>query len=95
MKRATRTRAFSSFIFFHSLLFGFSLAWGQSDHNAKLVEGAKKEGELTWYVSMSLTESKPLLDDFQKKYPFIKGELFRASTEKVMNRILTETRAGQ
>ena len=42
-----------------------------------------------------MTESKPLLDDFEKQYPFIKGELFRASGEVILNRIIGETRAGK
>jgi iron(III) transport system substrate-binding protein len=53
--------------------------WGQIDDKAKLVEGAKKEGKLVWYTSTNVTESKPLLDDFEKQYPFVKGEIFRAS----------------
>jgi iron(III) transport system substrate-binding protein len=59
------------------------------------IEGAKKEGKLLWYTSTNVTESKPLLDDFEKQYPFIKGEIFRASGEKTLNRIATETRAGR
>src|SRR4029453_12747076 len=70
-------------------------AWGQADERAKLVEGAKKEGKLVWYTSTNVTESKPLLDDFEKQYPFIKGEIFRASGEVILNRIITETRAGK
>jgi iron(III) transport system substrate-binding protein len=70
-------------------------AWGQTDDRAKQVEAAKKEGKLIWYTSANVTESKPLLDDFEKQYPFIKGEIFRASGEKVLNRTLTETRAGR
>jgi iron(III) transport system substrate-binding protein len=69
--------------------------WAQSDHTAKLVEGAKKEGNLVWYTSMNVTESKPLVDDFEKQYPFIKTELFRASGEKIQNRVTTEVRAGK
>lgn len=67
--------------------------WAQTD--AKLVEAAKKEGKLVWYTSTSVTESKPLLDDFEKLYPFVKGEIFRASGEKTLNRIMTESRAGR
>ena len=70
-------------------------AWGQADERAKLVEAAKKEGKLLWYTSTNVTESKPLLDDFEKQYPFIKGEIFRASGEKTLNRIVTESRAGR
>ena len=76
------------------LSFGGS-AWGQADEKAKLLEGAKKEGKLVWYTSTNVTESKPLLDDFEKQYPFVKGEIFRASGEKTLNRIVTEARAGR
>ncbi|HEY3154691.1 MAG TPA: hypothetical protein VGK65_23725, partial [Candidatus Binatia bacterium] len=65
---------------------GAASAWGQSDEKAKLIEGAKKEGKLVWYTSTNVTESKPLLDDFEKQYPFIKGEIFRASGEVILNR---------
>lgn len=69
--------------------------WSQTDDRAKMVESAKKEGKLIWYTSTNVTESKPLLDDFKKQYPFIKGEIFRASGEKTLNRIITEARAGR
>jgi iron(III) transport system substrate-binding protein len=76
------------------LLVSRDLAWSQSDERAKLVEAAKKEGKLNWYTSTNLTESKPLLDDFEKAYG-IKGEIIRASGEKTLNRIVTEGRAGR
>jgi hypothetical protein len=60
-----------------------------------LIEAAKKEGELVWYTSMSISDSRPLLDAFEKKYPFIKSKLVRASSEKTLNRIITETRGGR
>src|SRR5262249_19785748 len=62
------------------------------DDRVKQIEGAKKEGKLVWYTSTNLTESKPLLNDFEKQYPFLKGEIFRASSEVTLNRIFTETR---
>ncbi len=69
--------------------------WSQRDERAKLIESAKKEGKLIWYTSTNVTESKPLLDDFEKQYPFIRGEIFRASGEVILNRIISETRAGR
>src|SRR5262249_3183858 len=65
-------------------------AWSQDDR-AKQIEAAKKEGKLVWYTSTNVTESKPLLNEFEKQYPFIKGEIFRASGEVTLNRIFTET----
>jgi iron(III) transport system substrate-binding protein len=70
-------------------------AYAQSPQHAALVEGAKKEGKLVWYTSMAIDTSKPLLDAFLKEYPFIQPDLVRAGEEQLMNRILTETRAGK
>ena len=67
----------------------------QSTAHSSLIEGAKKEGKLVWYTSMAIDTSKPLLDAFLKEYPFIKAELVRAGEEQLMNRILSETRAGR
>lgn len=69
-------------------------AAGEPDR-AQLIEGAKKEGAVTWYTSMNVAESKPVADEFEKRYPFVKVDLFRSSGEKVQNRISTETRAGR
>src|SRR4030095_16317345 len=66
----------------------------QSPQHTALLEGAKKEGKLVWYTSMAIDTSKPLLDAFVKEYPFIKADLVRAGEEQLMNRILSETRAG-
>ena len=69
--------------------------YAQSAQPSALIEGAKKEGKLVWYTSMAIDTSKPLLDAFVKDYPFIKAELVRAGEEQLMNRILSETRAGK
>ncbi len=69
--------------------------YAQSAQTSALIEGAKKESKLVWYTSMAIDTSKPLLDAFIKEYPFIKAELVRAGEEQLMNRILSETRAGK
>jgi iron(III) transport system substrate-binding protein len=88
-------RRLNSPIFLVLALFISANVYGQTDDRAKQIEAAKKEGKLLWYTSTNVTESKPLLDDFEKQYPSIKGEIFRASGEKTLNRIATETRAGR
>jgi iron(III) transport system substrate-binding protein len=60
----------------------------------KIVEAAKKEGEVIWYTSMSVDQSQPLMNAFNKKYPAIKPVLVRLGGGALMNRVLTETRAG-
>jgi iron(III) transport system substrate-binding protein len=68
-------------------------AWAQP--SPELLQAAKKEGKLVWYTSMAIDTSKPLLDVFLKQYPFIQAELVRAGEEQLLNRILTEARAGK
>lgn len=69
-------------------------AWSQGSANTKLIEGAKKEGELVWYTTMTLDQSKETVDRFQRKYPFIKPTLFRTGGGPLLNKIFTEARGG-
>ena len=62
---------------------------------AALLEGAKKEGEVVFYTPLNINDSRPLLQRFEQKYPFIKTELLRLSAEPLLNRIFTEDRAGR
>lgn len=59
------------------------------------VEGAKKEGKLVYYTVLTLPESQALVAAFEKKYPFVKTELFRLEGDKMRAKILTEARAGR
>src|SRR3989338_10826910 len=72
-----------------------AIAWSQSAPNPKVVEGAKKEGEVVWYTTMTLDQSKQVVDAFQKKYPFIKPTLFRTGGGPMLNKIMTEVRGGR
>jgi iron(III) transport system substrate-binding protein len=76
-------------------LFFASLTSLHAQSQATLVESAKKEAKLVWYTSMAIDTSKPLLDAFVKEYPFINAELVRAGEEQLVNRILSEIRAGR
>src|SRR4029434_7171363 len=67
----------------------------QSAPDPKLIEGAKKEGQIVFYTTMTLDQSKEVVDRFQKKYPFIKPTLFRTGGGPLLNRILNEARAGR
>ena len=63
-----------------------------ADRQTMLEEGARKEGALLMYTSMDLEESHPLMEGFMKRYPFIKGEVYRASGEDVVQKLITEYR---
>ena len=61
----------------------------------KLIEGAKQEGVINYYVAMSIKDATRVVNAFQKKYPFIKVKIFRLSGEKLLLRALAEARAGK
>lgn len=65
----------------------------QGSPNSKLAEAAK-EGELVYYTTMTLDQSKAVVDRFEKKYG-IKSKLFRTGGGPLLNKILTEARGGR
>ena len=74
---------------------GASLATYQgADRMQRIVDAAKKEGELTIYTSAPVDDMKALGDAFEKKYG-IKVKVWRASSEKVLQRGMTETQSGR
>ena len=81
-------------VFFVACFIG-TPAWGQSVYEAKLSAAAKKEGALIWYTAMAIDTAKPLVDAFEKKYPFVKVQYIRVGTAQMINRVITETLAGK
>jgi iron(III) transport system substrate-binding protein len=59
-----------------------------------VIEGAKKEGSLVFYTTMDIQNSKPVIDAFTKKYPFIRGDLVRLGGTAMVSRIMAEAQAG-
>lgn len=89
----------------------YSLAWGalaiaqpvdiatlsamqNPAREVRLTEGARKEGELTLYTSLVVDDIQNLAAAFEKKYG-VKVKYWRASSEKVVQRIVTEARANR
>jgi len=69
-------------------------AYDGADRLQKLIEGAKREGELTIYTSAQTTDLGPVIEAFEKKYG-VKASIWRAGSEAVLNRALQEARAGR
>lgn len=65
-----------------------------ADRPQKLIEGARKEGGLTIYGAMPTKDLQALVDAFAKKYG-IKANIWRSSSENVVQRIVTEARSGR
>jgi iron(III) transport system substrate-binding protein len=65
-----------------------------ADRQQHLVDAARKEGELMIYTSVPVDDMAVLTAAFEKKYG-IKVKVWRAGSEKVLQRTVTETRANR
>ena len=66
-----------------------------ADRQKMLEAGAKKEGKLTFYSALTINQAlRPLVEGFQKKYPYIKTDYWRGSSRKIAQKVLAEQRAG-
>ena len=65
-----------------------------ADREARLLEGARREGQLSLYTSLNTKDSGPITEAFEKKTG-VKVLLWRSSSEKVLQRAVTEARAGR
>jgi iron(III) transport system substrate-binding protein len=83
---------FLSLIIIVSLIFpGLSLAASQN----AAIDGAKKEGKFVLYTAMQPEDSTKLIELYRSRFPFIDASFFRAGSAPLLNRILTESRAGR
>jgi iron(III) transport system substrate-binding protein len=69
--------------------------YSQENQTQKIVEAARKEGEVVWYTTMSSDQSNAFMARFQQKYPFLKPSVTRLGGNALLNRILTEAKAGK
>jgi iron(III) transport system substrate-binding protein len=59
------------------------------------VAGAQKEGKAVYYFAMEVALGQHLAKAFEQKYPGIKVEIYRATSERLLTKILTEARSGR
>jgi iron(III) transport system substrate-binding protein len=62
---------------------------------AQVKELADAEGKLMFYATFNAADSKMLADGFRQAYPKIEPSFYRTTDAALMERILTESRAGQ
>jgi iron(III) transport system substrate-binding protein len=76
-------------------LSGAELALYQgTDREKILLEGAKKEGQLVFYTSNTWVAG-PVSQEFEKKYPFIKANVWRSDSKALLKRLTEELTAGR
>src|SRR5215470_10714536 len=64
------------------------------DRTARLIAGAKKEGVVTVYSSVTVDDQKALVTAFDRKYG-VKLQFWRASSESILQRAMVEYRGGR
>jgi iron(III) transport system substrate-binding protein len=62
---------------------------------ATLEDSAKTEGEVVLYSSLNNEQIVTLVDAFNKKYPNIKPSFYRGTSDRVLQRAVTESKAGR
>src|SRR4029077_18907122 len=67
----------------------------QASADPRVIEGAKKEGELAWWSTIAQDQSQKIVDEFMKLYPFIKANYWRSGSVGLHNKIMIEARAGR
>src|SRR5438105_11361903 len=65
-----------------------------ADRSARLVEGARKEGSLNLYTSLTVEDMAALNGAFEAKHG-VKVRMWRATSDKVVQRVLAEAKAGR
>jgi iron(III) transport system substrate-binding protein len=66
-----------------------------AERQAALVKEAKKEKMVVWYAPMNREDLRQFTTGFEAEYPFLKVEVLTSGPQSLLNRILTEHRAGK
>jgi ABC-type Fe3+ transport system substrate-binding protein len=91
-RRRARLKLFVGLLFVVSLV---APARGLAAPDPKIIEAAKKEGQLVWYNTLVQPQAQGVLDLFTKNYPFIKATFWRGSSMQVYTKLGLEARAGK
>ena len=89
----SRHRAYRMVVALSFLLLEIGMAWAQSE--TELIRGAKQEGKVMFWSAMRNEDNQALVEGFEAKYPFVKVDVLRASSEQLVNRAVTESLAGK
>ena len=68
-------------------------AYNKPDREKVLYEGAKKEGGLMWYTSLTGGPNTEGPKVFEAKYPGVKLQVYRGNSDAIIQRVLQEAQA--
>jgi iron(III) transport system substrate-binding protein len=69
-------------------------ALAPAERHERLVKGAQGEKAVEWYATLPVELSSQLITAFRKRYPFIEVKYTRGGGGRMVNRVITEHRAG-
>ena len=64
-----------------------------ADRDRILIEGAKREGKVSWYTTLAARQNKDIAKAFETKYPGVKVQTYRTGSGALIQRVLTEAEA--
>jgi ABC-type Fe3+ transport system substrate-binding protein len=65
--------------------------YNKQDRQKMLMEGAKKEGKISWYTTLIVDQVvRPVKEAFEKEYPFVQVEYFRGNSERLVQKMFAE-----
>ena len=67
----------------------------EKQREARLIEGAKKEGKLMFWTGGTAKDWQFVFTKFRQKYPFLTTDYWRATDADLFQKITTEATAGQ
>ena len=68
-------------------------AYNKPDREKMLYDGAKKEGKLMWYTSLTGGPNTDAPKVFESKYPGVQVEVYRGDSDALISRIVQEAQA--
>jgi iron(III) transport system substrate-binding protein len=68
-------------------------AYNKPDREKMLYDGAKKEGKLMWYTSLTGGPNTDVPKVFETKYPGVQVEVYRGDSDALISRITQEAQA--
>src|ERR687891_548643 len=68
-------------------------AYNKPDREKVLLDGAKKEGRMMWYTSLTGGPNQEVPKAFEAKYPGIKVDVYRGDSDAIIQRVLQEAQA--
>lgn len=66
-----------------------------AERQAALVKEAKNEKSVVWYAPMNREDLRQFTAGFEAEYPFLKVDILTGGPQSLLNRIMTEHRAGK